>query len=98
MSDRQGRCFELAFSAMLEPENAGAVLMHGTVIGRGGSRIDHAWLIIEDGAAIYDPVFDRLILPTSYNARFAPEEERRYSAKEAAEEALNQGHSGPWHK
>lgn len=52
ISERLGRCYELAAEALSAPElyeRADKVrLVHGTIEGAGHPRIDHAWLMFVD--------------------------------------------------
>ena len=91
---RQGRCYELAGKAMLKRE--GWKLAHGTVRGREGERIGHAWLERDD--MVYDAVLDREIDELSYLARFHAERQAIYSQEEAAVTMLQHKHWGPWHE
>ena len=91
LPNRQGRCFDLAYSAILDPKNENAVLVHGTAVARGrdlpSRRIAHAWRIVED-VAVWEPVLDRLLSRDQYYQVFSAIEVRCYSPIQAAETAL----------
>lgn len=89
---RIGRCYELAWKGIMRcPE---ATLVHGIVRGPCDSRIEHAWLMVDD--SVYDVTDDRVFSWQEYRDRFAAVVTSRYSLREAARNAADSGHSGPW--
>jgi hypothetical protein len=94
---RRGRCFELAYTAMVrEPGAEWFTLVHGRVFNRGRT-IDHAWIECGDGT-IYDPVSDEYVLASKYMATRRAVAERRYSKVGAPRRLAAAGHYGPWHE
>lgn len=90
VADRERRCYELAGKGLFKDPSW--TLVHG-VAHRW--NLGHAWL--QKGAWIYDPVADRCLPASEYEATYEARAERRYSAKEAAELAVRTRHWGPWH-
>ena len=91
---RKGHCFQLSAMTLFEsPE--GWELVHGSVIGRTGKRIGHAWLRSECGVFVYDAVLDRMFLAEDWEAAGA-EEVATYFEFTAMQEILHSGHWGPW--
>jgi hypothetical protein len=89
---RGGRCYELAFSGIL---NDGTwSLVHGQVSGPNGVPMGHAWL--ERDGQVYDPVLNRQLPLLEYRDRYGAVCEAQYSQREAAERMLEARHSGPW--
>ncbi len=98
---RQGRCYELALKILQSNVAGAAFLAHGTVLGDTGharrQRIGHAWLLVGDGAIIYEPVTDQFYTPSDWMRVYAAIEVRRYSRIEAVKAALASNNYGPWH-
>jgi hypothetical protein len=96
---REGRCYELSYKIHWRAEEIGRdlLMVHGTDRGRNG-RIDHAWLLDEEGGMVYDSTFDRWYPVDFYLSYFPIIEERRYTRKEAVMAMLDTGHSCPWHR
>ena len=89
---RQGRCYELAYRAMLYETGAEKfTLVHGTI----RDWIGHAWIELGDGR-VYDPVLNTYFLAVEYIAAMRAVAERRYNHIEAMRMAKH-GNSGPWH-
>jgi hypothetical protein len=57
--------------------------------------IAHAWL--ERDGMVYDAVVDRFMDAQEYTRTHGAVCERRYSLREAAENAASKGNWGPWH-
>jgi hypothetical protein len=89
---REGRCYELAFRALLDVDRWS--LVHASVLGAAGT-IGHAWLV-RDGV-VYDPVLDAEMPEVDYARRFRVAGPRIYSVVEAARMVLETGHYGPWY-
>ena len=88
---RQGRCYELSLCRQLrEPE---WTLVHG-IVSNGSRRIRHAWLEAAD--MVYDPVLNKLCAAVVYRHAWQAVPVRRYTALEAAQQAIKHGHCGPW--
>lgn len=84
---RDGRCYELCFSALLD--SPGWTLVHGFVRNEIGSPVEHAWL--ERDGIVYCVVLDRSFrAPPNWIAT------RRYSAVNAARAVVATGCYGPW--
>ena len=95
----RGDCFEAAFGAQIEDSTW--TLVHGVATGgpTGDMRISHAW--VEREGIVYDNACgrDRTLPRELYYrvGRIRDDQCRRYTADEAAEQALTTGHYGPWH-
>ena len=88
---RRGRCYELSGRYLMG--DSSWLLVHGTGRGRTG-RIGHAWLMRDD--TVYDPVLNQSFERNEYLARFDVEPRATYTATEAAQHILANGHWGPW--
>jgi hypothetical protein len=87
-NSRQGQCYSLALAVMqFQFGSETFVLVHGRVAG-----IPHAWIAIDDGKTVYDPVLHGFIDAADYPA--VPD--CRYTKKEALELAELTGTCGPW--
>jgi hypothetical protein len=104
--NRQGRCYKLALLIMLrEAEADRFALVHGRVrqeLVPGAVHIGHAWVELDGGKTIYDPVEDRYFPAREYVARRCAIVERRYTKAETLQALCASGpglkmHAGPWH-
>jgi len=94
---RQGRCYELAYRAMLyEPGAEQFSLFRAAQLPGAGEMIaPHAWVELDDDR-VYDPVRDKYYTADEYAERYLAVAERRYSRVEAMRMAVH-GRYGPWH-
>jgi hypothetical protein len=91
---RHGRCYELAYRAMLD--NASWTLVHGRVNGPpdGRTPMGHAWL--ERDGWVYDVVQDQLLTVERYRSAYDAEPLASWSQVHAAQLMLAANHYGPW--
>lgn len=91
---RRGRCYELAFSAMLRDERAKSeawLLVHGVKQG-----YDHAWIVSRADGLVYDAVAHCWTLQSLYENNATAE--ASYTYEQAARLAVDTRHYGRWHK
>jgi hypothetical protein len=96
-SDRAGRPFALALSAILRPGAYQLELIHGTVASPRGERIPHAWLHDRWCRRVFDPVLLQWRHEDDYLDALGVGADARYSPAEAAA-AKASGHAGPWRR
>ncbi len=89
---RIGRCYELAGRYQ---SNNGGILVHGSIEGFGNPRLDHAWVVNNDGS-VHEAILQEDLEPYIFEQLFNPEENSRYDRFEAALLALKSKHWGPW--
>jgi hypothetical protein len=83
---RAGQCYRIAL-AIIEVGSDALVLVHGRVAG-----FEHAWISLEDGRRIYDPVAHALIDSANYPAVI----DHRHTKAEALAMATKFQTCGPW--
>jgi hypothetical protein len=95
ITERQGRCYELALHAILnEPGAHYFTLVHGRIFDAMHNRIiPHAWVEVADSC--YDPVLNDYF-PTSLFMTIAVAE-ARYDHGQAQEMFAKHQCWGPWH-
>lgn len=95
--NKHGNCYETALKTQMS--HPGSILVHGVVTGQGpleGLQYTHAW--VEDG----DTVLDNTVKPgftmnkDDYYALGQIELVRKYTQRQAMEEALRTEVYGPW--
>lgn len=95
ITERQGRCYELALFAILHEIGAEHfVLTHGRINNGAGVSIPHAWIQVSTDR-IYDPVFDRYFVSADYLAHAVVE--ARYTHPQAHDMFVRLQSYGPWH-
>jgi uncharacterized membrane protein (UPF0127 family) len=87
-----GTCYADAWRFVIR-EGEGT-LIHGTVYS-GNRRIGHAWVETSTGW-IWEPETGKYFTSLGFRCDFAPVEESRYTAEEAAIMAARTKHPGPW--
>jgi uncharacterized membrane protein (UPF0127 family) len=87
-----GNCYADAWRFVIK-EGEGE-LVHGTVYS-GNRRIAHAWVETSTGW-IWEPQTRRYFTSLGFRHDYAPVEESRYTAEEAAIMAARTKHLGPW--
>ena len=91
--DKQiGTCYADAWRFLIK-EGEGK-LVHGTVYS-GNRRIGHAW-VVTDSDFIWEPQTGKYFTNLGFRDSFAPVEESRYTAEEAAIMVARTRHLGPW--
>lgn len=90
---RLGLCYQLAGRYAAHHDDA--VLVHGSIQGRGKPRIDHAWVKLADGQ-IWEPVADVTLDPRVFDAVFNPIEDKTYTSEQVNLQTLRFQHWGPW--
>jgi len=96
---RNGRCYELAARAMLyEPDSDQFTLVHGSAAhpDHGGRRLNHAWIELDDGRTIYEPVTDSRQPAAYLAATYQLLVDHRYSRQEACALMSATRNYGPW--
>lgn len=94
---RVGRCYELSGRTAVFEHAGEAVLVHGTIQGLGFPRIGHAWIELDDGLTVHDPVTGWTVNADWYYEFAAADAEVRYRYSEAAAMVTEHEHWGPWH-
>lgn len=92
--ERLGFCYVLSGRKILEHPDA--LLVHGSVQGDDKPRIQHAWIITEDGH-IWEPTTNQLYGPIDFDQTFNPIVGAIYTSTDAARKMLQHKHFGPWH-
>jgi len=92
LRNRVGRCYELSGAAALDHHDW--ALVHGTVRGRDGGPIGHAW--IERDGWIYDATTDEAMHVDLFHRKFAAVEQGRWVGEGVAAMVRRHGHWGPW--
>lgn len=102
MSDRLGRCYELAGREVIlpgdrfHPGRGAPVLVHGTIQGFGNPPNPHAWIEFRDGT-VWEPITEQYFGAGEWVAFANPGAEAvRYTVQEARRRAVVTGHWGPW--
>lgn len=93
---REGRCYELAFSTLLNDDAEGWALVHGEVRGppEGPPIVGHAWLA-RDGW-VFDVVRKELLSADIYMRRSLARVLAIYEKTDACRRMIAEGHYGPW--
>jgi len=93
---RQGRCYELAFSFVKDFDDVEGELVHGTIyVPKDEKRIHHAWVELKSGL-VYEPVTNSIFEKKFFYKVFKPQDQKRYTRKEAMIKAVTSKHYGPW--
>jgi hypothetical protein len=91
--DRLGLYYELA--GRYASHNSDVTLVHGSIQGMGKPRLDHAWVILEDGS-IWEPIFNETFDADVYRMLVNPMVDRTYSNEQTCIHLLKHKHWGPW--
>ena len=96
---KQGQCYQLALSWMMENTETDAIMIHADVTGTGGDIkgqvYGHAFILIDDNT-VYD-VCQKISIPKDIYYKVGNvTNERAYTLQEAVEQAIESGHYGPW--
>jgi hypothetical protein len=93
--NRNHRCYELCFKAMLyEPAAGNFTLVHGARYIAGILWAGHAWIETNDGQ-VYDAVDNAYTPASEYMASVIAE--CRYTKMQAMNHCVSSNHYGPWH-
>lgn len=97
-AQRLGRCYELTgYALALGKAPHDAILVHGTMHGiLAPVRINHAWLIVNDGDAIWEPAGASFWPSIAWDAIARPEIIKTYSQSELRRMISKLGNWGPW--
>lgn len=104
MSERVGRCYELAWKEVTHLwlsryAQKDLTLIHGTIrdtyFGNKGAFICHAWVRVKDH--VWEPITMASMPEVVFMRLFDAEVIHEYTVAQAIEQANESGHSGPWH-
>ena len=94
---REGRCYELSYKYLLSDDFRDWQLVHGEGQPEepfDGPRIGHSWLERKD--EVFDPVRDKTFVKDEYYNRFKVTIFGKWTIEEAAKQAVEARHFGPW--
>jgi len=94
--ERQGECYRLAASFVLD--NEGWLLVHGVINPPRGPYADidyaHAWCEKKD--VVYEPVFNHFYKKADYYKAYLPKVAKKYDKEEARKNLLKYETWGDW--
>lgn len=98
VEQRYGRCYELAgYALALGTASRDAILIHGTMHGiRAPRRIEHAWLLIRDGDAVWEPIRGGIWPSLGWDAIARPQITKIYTQHQLRQMIAKFGNWGPW--
>ena len=89
----KGTCYQDAWRYLIRQE--AGTLVHGSIIGADGRRVNHAW-VVTDAGYVWEPQTKRYFSADTFSNTMKPITDASYTPEEAAIMAARAKNLGPW--